>query len=161
MKLSQPQNSCSLWRIQMTKSGIINASRRYEIFGSPSLGKKGSYDFTTVSMSVGKRVFSKTAQRIFLKLLMKLGYPKSKNLTEQNFWEKSHFGNNPQKYPKNRFSGFCKKKISPLMRKFVGFKSCTIMIFVILLKPHVWEKSGSQVKCKNPLNQSDCRIFKL
>ena len=35
------------------------------------------------------------------------------------------------------------------------------MIFMILLKPYVWEKSGSQVKCKNVLGQSDCRIFKL
>ena len=35
------------------------------------------------------------------------------------------------------------------MCRFFRFKSCTIMIFMILLKPHVWEKSGSQVKCKN------------
>ena len=44
------------------------------------------------------------------------------------------------------------------MCRFFGFKSC---IFMILLKPHVLEKSGSQVKCKNALGQSDCRIFKL
>ena len=35
------------------------------------------------------------------------------------------------------------------------------MTFMVLLKPHVWEKSGSLVKCKNILSQSDCRIFKL
>ena len=32
---------------------------------------------------------------------------------------------------------------------------------MILLKSHVWEKSGSQVKCKSALGQSDCKIFKL
>ena len=35
------------------------------------------------------------------------------------------------------------------------------MTFIILLKSYVWEKSGSQVKCKNALGQSDCRIFKF
>ena len=40
------------------------------------------------------------------------------------------------------------------MCRFFGFKSCTIMTFMILLKPHVWEKSGSEVKCKNALGQS-------
>ena len=35
------------------------------------------------------------------------------------------------------------------------------MTFMILLKPHVWEKFGSWVKCKNALSQSDWRIFKL
>ena len=35
------------------------------------------------------------------------------------------------------------------------------MNFMILLKPHVWEKSGSWFKYKNALGQSDCRIFKL
>ena len=35
------------------------------------------------------------------------------------------------------------------------------MTFVILLKLHVWEKPGSQVKSENALGQSDCRIFKL
>ena len=35
------------------------------------------------------------------------------------------------------------------------------MNFMILIKPHVWEKSGSRVKCKNARGQSDCRIFKL
>ena len=35
------------------------------------------------------------------------------------------------------------------------------MTFMILLKPHVWEKSGSPVKSKNALGQSDCSAFKL
>ena len=70
----------------------------------------------------------------------------------------------PQNTPKIGFFGFCKKKKKkkkfPLMCRFFGFKSCTIMTFMILLKPHVWE-SGSPVKCKNALGQSGCRIFKL
>ena len=32
---------------------------------------------------------------------------------------------------------------------------------MILLKPHVWEKSGSQFKSKNAPGPSDCKIFKL
>ena len=35
------------------------------------------------------------------------------------------------------------------------------MTFNVLLKWHVWEKSGSRVKCKNALRQSDSSIFKL
>ena len=31
---------------------------------------------------------------------------------------------------------------------------------MILLKPHVSEKSGSRIEYKNALGQSDCRIFK-
>ena len=31
---------------------------------------------------------------------------------------------------------------------------------MILLEPHVWEKSGSRVKYKNALGQSDFGIFK-
>ena len=53
------------------------------------------------------------------------------------------------------------KRNGPLMCRFFRFKSCTIMTFMILLKPHDWEKSSSQVKCKNTLGQSECRIFKL
>ena len=47
------------------------------------------------------------------------------------------------------------------MCRFFGFKSCSITTFMILLKLHVQRKSGSRVKCKNALGQSDCRIFKL
>ena len=82
-----------------------------------------------VSMSVGKYVFSKAAHKSFLKLLVKLGCYKgnhilgmSKNTTEIVF--------------------FFPRKNSPLMCRIFGFKSCTIMIFMILLKPHVWEKSS-------------------
>ena len=35
------------------------------------------------------------------------------------------------------------------------------MIFMILLKPYVWEKFDSQVKCKNTVGQSYSSIFKL
>ena len=44
-----------------------------------------------VSMAIGKRVLSKTAPRVFLKLLMKLGCLKGKKLTEPDFWEKILF----------------------------------------------------------------------
>ena len=43
----------------------------FYFFGPPPLGEKGFCNFTTVSMSVGKRIFSKMPRRIFLKLLMK------------------------------------------------------------------------------------------
>ena len=34
------------------------------------------------------------------------------------------------------------------MCRFFGFKSCTMVTFMILLKLHVWEKSDSQVNAK-------------
>ena len=61
-------------------------------------------------MSVGKHFFSKTAHRIFLKFLVKLGWLKGKKLTELDFWEKSYFGDNDQKCFLF-FFGICKKKI--------------------------------------------------
>ena len=70
-------------------------------------------------------------------------------------------GDNAQKYPENRVFWILQKKKSPLMSRIFEFKSCTIMTFMILLKPHVWGKSSSQVKCKNAVCQSHCRIFKL
>ena len=58
-----------------------------------------------VCILVGKRVFSETAHRIFLKLLLKLECLKAKN-----WCEKSHFRDNTQKHPQNSFFfGFCKK----------------------------------------------------
>ena len=54
-----------------------------------------------VSISVGKRVFSKTTHSIFLKLLMKLWCLKGKKLTQPDFSGKFHFGDNAQKHPKN------------------------------------------------------------
>ena len=123
-------------------------------FGHPPLGEKGSYNFTTVSMLLGKHVFSKMAHRIFLKRFMKLG--------SQIFGENLILGIMPKNIPKIGFWILQKKKKKgPLMCRFFGFKSCTIMNLIILLKRHVWEKSGSQVKCKNALGQSECRIFKL
>ena len=44
-----------------------------------------------VSMSVGKRIFSKTAHRILMKLLIKLECLKFEKLTEPDFWEKISF----------------------------------------------------------------------
>ena len=123
---------------------------------SGNLGNTHTY---AASMSVGERVFSKTAHR-FVKLLMKLGCLKGKNCQSQIFGEKSHFGDNAQKHPKNRVFWILQKN-SLLICRFFGFKLCIIMTFMILLKPHVWEKSGSRFKCQNAIGQSDCRMFKL
>ena len=110
------------------------------LFGSPPLAKKGYYDFTTVSMSVC-HVLSKTAHWSFLKIVMKLGCLKGKKLTEPDFFgKKLILGIMPKNTPKIMFFGLCKKN-SPLMCRFFGFKSCTIVTFMILFKPHFWEKS--------------------
>ena len=129
------------------------------IFGPPPLGEKAFYDFTNVSISVGKRVFSKTSHRISLKFLLKLGSFKGKKLTEL-YRKKSQFGDNAQHTPKTGFFEFCKKNW-PKICRFFGFKLCTIMTFMILLKTYIWEKYGFWVKCKNALDQSDCKNFKL
>ena len=79
-------------------------------FGLSPLSEKGYCNITSVSMSVGKRVSSKMAHRIFLKLLMKLVCFKSKKLMELYFLrKKSHFRDNAQKHPKRGFFEFCKK----------------------------------------------------
>ena len=123
------------------------------------------HHWQNVSMSVGKRDFSKTARRIFLKLLMKLGCLKGKKLTEPDFWEKNFISwIMPKNTPQNRVFWILqkKKKKNPLMCRFFRFKSCSIMTYMILLlKPHVWEESGSRVKCKTAFSQSYYRIFKL
>ena len=62
-------------------------------------------------MSERKRFFSKKAGRIFLKLLMKLGCLKGKKLAELDFWEKSHFEGNAQKYPENSVFWILQKSI--------------------------------------------------
>ena len=132
----------------------------YFLSGFRRKGALWLHECQYVILSVGKRVFSKMAHRIFLKLLMKLGCLKGKKLMKPYFWEKSLFGDYALKHPENK--GFwIFQKISPLVCRFLGFKSCIIMTFMILLKPYVWEKSSSQVKCKNVLSQSDCRIFNL
>ena len=97
-----------------------------DFFGPPPLGEKRPYDFTTVSMSVGKRVFSKTAHRVFLKLPKKLGCLKGKNNGARNLGKNLILGINTkaQKYPKNRVFWILqkKRKNSPLMCKFFWFK---------------------------------------
>jgi len=50
----------------------------------------------------------------------------------------------PKSTPKIGFFGFW-TKFSPLMCQFFGFKRCTIILFTILRKPHIREKSGSRV----------------
>ena len=61
-------------------------------------------------MSVSKHFFSKTADRIFLKFHMKLEWPKTKELTESDFSEKTLIlGDNIIKNtPRIWFFGFCK-----------------------------------------------------
>ena len=61
-------------------------------------------------MSVGKRVLSKTAHSIFLKLLIKLGCLKFKNMTDPRVWEKSNFGHNFQKHTQNRVFWILQKR---------------------------------------------------
>ena len=96
---------------------------------------------------------------------MKLGCIKDKKLTEPDFWKNISFWRSFPKTPQNLFFSFFPSKISKkknlLICKLYGFKSLTIMTFMIVLKQHVWEKSGSRVKCKNALGQSDFRILKL
>ena len=73
------------------------------IFIGP-LGEKKCYDVTNVciSMLIGKRVFSKMAHRIFLKLLIKLGCLKDKKWWSWILRKKSRFWNNARKHSKNR-----------------------------------------------------------
>ena len=74
-------NLCLRWHILRSYRFVAEVTFKNFVckmgakFAEPpsSLGKKGSSDFTTVSMSVGQRVFSQTAHRIFLKFLKKLG----------------------------------------------------------------------------------------
>ena len=113
-----------------------------------------------VIRSVGKHGFSKMAYRIFLKLLIKLGFLNGKQLMESDFGKNLILRIMPKNPPKIRFIGFF-QKISPLMYRFFEFKSCTKLTFTILLKLHVWEKSNCRVKYKNVLSQSDCRILTL
>ena len=85
-----------------------------------------------VIMSVDKCVYSETAHRIFLKLLIKLGCVKGKKLTELDFLGKNIiFGIMPKNIPKIGLFGFCRKS-GPLMCRFSGFKLCFIMTFMIL-----------------------------
>ena len=59
------------------------------------------------------------------------------------------------------FFFFSQKKIVHRCVYFFGFKSCTLMTFMILLKPHVWEKYGPRVKCKNAFGQSIAGFLNL
>ena len=90
---------------------------------------------------------------------------KVKNLRGHIFGKKIHFGDKhpktPPKTPQNGvFLDFANQN-SLLMHRLFGFKPCTIITFMILPKLHIWQKSGSRVKCKNTLSQSDCKAFKV
>ena len=45
------------------------------------------------------------------------------------------------------------------MCRIFCFKGCTILAFMVLQKPDVWKKHGSQVKCEKAPEQVDCRMF--
>ena len=114
-----------------------------------------------VSMSVGKRVVCKTAHRIFLKLLTELGCLNGKKLTAGLLGKNLIMGIMPQNTLKIGvflFFWLCKKKVHWCV-DFFGYTTCIIMAHMILLKLHLWEKSGSWVKYKNTLSRSDGRIF--
>ena len=137
------------------------------LFLDPTFRRKGVlwfHHYQYVSMSVVEPVFAKTAHRIFLRFLKNLGCLKGKNWRSRISGKKSHFEDNTKNIPKMSFFldfATTKKVHWPLVCRFYGLKSCTIMMFMILLKTHVWQKYGSRVRCKNPLGQPDCRIFKL
>ena len=134
-------------------------------FWTPAFRRKGVLWFhhcQYVSMLVGKHVFSKGDHMIWLFWKVSWVALRVKNWQSWIFDKKSHGRDYAPKHPQNRvFSILQKKKKDLLMCRILGFKSCTIMTFMILLKPHVWENFGSWVKCKNALSQSDWRIFKL
>ena len=73
-----------------------------------------------VSMSVGKRIFSKMAHRIFLKLVMKSGCLRVKNWRSRIFGKKSHFGDNTQEHPQNSFFFDFAKNFVHLCVDFLG-----------------------------------------
>ena len=100
-----PKSSYSYWRVGVLFEGpffpVSIPKRNMNLFIGPlPLGEKVSYDFTTVSLSVGKCVFSKIAHRIFMGII-------------------------PANTSKIWFFWFCKKNNWCLY--FFGFKSCTIM----------------------------------
>ena len=78
-----------MWKFYDWKMKSNNEEEQPKCFLYPY--EKGSYDFTTVSMSIGKCVFSETACRMFLKLLMKLRCLKGKKLMDSDFLEKISF----------------------------------------------------------------------
>ena len=90
---------------------VLHQGLKAVCIGHLPLDKKGSYDFTTVTVSEGKCIFSKTAHRVFLKLLMKLGCPKGKKLMGLDFWEKkSILWIMPAKHHENRVFLFFMEK---------------------------------------------------
>ena len=88
----------------------------------PAFRRKGVLWFhhcQYVSLSVTKRVFSKTAHKIFLKLLI-LRCLEGKKLTEPDFWEKISFWEHCPKLPENRDFWILRKKICHWCIDFIG-----------------------------------------
>ena len=73
-------------------------------------------------------------------------------LWQPNFLDKSPSGKNDQKWPENRCFGLF-RKICSLVLFENGVEWKHLWLFSFLWKPHMWEKSGSQVMAKNALYQ--------
>ena len=71
--------------------------------------------------------------------------------SQENYfrWVGGRNNNNNPKFAGSKHLKDCihtEKTYIPLMWRFFGFKSCPLIAFMILLKPHVYKKSGSWVK---------------
>ena len=132
------------------------------LFGPLPLGKKRSYDFTTISWSVSQSVgqsvmpFSPKPPVGFFYNFAWCCVLKVEN------WQSR----------KNLILGIMPKNTKKMLFFFLDFSknmvywyviffvlNSVIIVVNILQKPHVREKSGSQVIFKNALGQSDCKIL--
>ena len=107
-------------------------------------------------------VFLELAHYFFLKLFMVLGAHMEMCVTEPVFFWKNplppKMTENGQKWPKIVFFLLFRNIYSLVLSGNV-VEWNYLWLFSILRKPHMWEKSGSQVIAKNVLGQSDFSIF--
>ena len=97
-------------------------------------------------------VFWELAHYFLLKLCKVLGAPIDMCVWQPNFLDKSPSGKNNQKWPENRCFGLFRKIYSlVLFENSVEWKY--LWPFSFLWKPHMCEKSSSQVMAKNALYQ--------
>ena len=110
----------------------------------------------SASQSVNQNhLFSKTADRIFMKFYTNFSFLKDKNVMQPV--KNLIFGKKPETSLEVGLFGVGKKFV-PLMCYFWVYMmhhSC----FIILQKLHVLEKSPSQVIYENAIGKSDCKIF--
>ena len=101
-------------------------------------------------LRIGSLVFSET-------LFDVRGPYGDKHDRAQYFWKnpiQAKMTKNVQEWPKNRIS-VLSRKIFSLVLSGNGVEWMYLLPFNILWKPHIWEKSGSQVIAKNAVSQSD------